>query len=239
MTIYLTQLTDDLQFFPPVETALTDPDGLLAIGGDLTPQRIYNAYRHGIFPWFSVGDPFLWWSPSQRAIIQAGEVHISKSMKRFINKKRLSITINHCFESVIKACAKPRATQAETWISQEMIEAYIALHQLGFAHSIEVWHEGNLVGGLYGVCVGKTFCGESMFSQMDNCSKVAFIALNQHFKLAGGKLIDCQMQTGHLKSLGVQTSSRADFINNLLETKDKSIAPDCWNNQQITIKFTR
>ncbi|GLS90305.1 leucyl/phenylalanyl-tRNA--protein transferase [Psychromonas marina] len=239
MTIYLPQLTDDPQFFPNVEKALQEPDGLLAIGGDLSPQRIFNAYRNGIFPWFSAGEPLLWWSPSERATIIAGEVHVSKSMKRFINKNHMSITVNHCFSSVISACAMPRATQAETWISEQMIDAYIELHRMGFAHSIEVWHEKKLVGGLYGVCVGQTFCGESMFSQMDNSSKIAFIALNQHFQQAGGKIIDCQMQTGHLKSLGVQTSCRDSFIQNLMVTKDEAIKTTCWDQQQIKIQLTK
>jgi len=236
MTIYLPPLSNDLALFPEVSQALTSPDGLLAIGGDLKPQRIINAYRQGIFPWFSAGEPLLWWSPSERATLTAGNVHISKSMKRFINKNNMTITVNHSFQSVIAACAKPRKSQAETWISQEMINAYTKLHQLGFAHSIEVWYEEKLVGGLYGICVGKTFCGESMFSQMTNSSKLAFIALNQHFNAAGGILIDCQMQTDHLKSLGVQKCSRSTFIGILQKNKDERLKKGCWNKQPIDIK---
>lgn len=238
MTIYLPPLRDDVSWFPNVSQALKSPDGLLAIGGDLTPKRIINAYRNGIFPWFSPGEPFLWWSPTERATIAAGDVHISKSMKRFINKQNMTITVNHCFESVIAACAQPRETQAETWISKEMIASYIQLHHLGFAHSIEVWYQETLVGGLYGICVGKTFCGESMFSQMNNSSKLAFIALNQHFKKAGGQIIDCQMQTAHLKSLGVQSCTRNEFINSLKETKDQSLHQDCWHKKQIYIQLS-
>ena len=176
MTIYLPQLSDVPRLFPDVEQALSDPDGLLALGGDLTPERIINAYRQGIFPWFNTGEPLLWWSPSERATIAANSVHISKSMKRFINKRSMTVTINHCFSKVIDACAQPRAAQPETWISQEMMDAYIKLHELGLAHSVEVWSEGKLVGGLYGLSVGQTFCGESMFSHMNNSSKLAFIA---------------------------------------------------------------
>ena len=237
MTIYLPQLTDDPLFFPSVDNALSDPDGLLAMGGDLNPERIKNAYRRGIFPWFSEGDPLLWWSPSQRATITAGEVHISKSMKRFINKKQMNITLNYCFSEVITACSQPRVSQAETWITQDMINAYIELHRLGFAHSIEVWSDDKLVGGLYGICVGQTFCGESMFSQMNNSSKLAFIALNQHFKTMGGKIIDCQMQTEHLQSLGVNAVSREAFIKNLTATKDETLINGCWDKQPLKLKM--
>lgn len=235
MTIYLPQLSDDPALFPDTEEALSDPDGLLAMGGDLSPERIVCAYQQGIFPWFSEGEPLLWWSPSERATIAAGAVHISKSMKRFINKTDLSITLNQHFPAVIKACAAPRASQAETWITQQMMDAYITLHKLGFAHSVEVWKGEKLVGGLYGICVGKTFCGESMFSHTNNSSKLAFIALNQHFKSAGGTLIDCQMQTDHLQSLGVKTTSRADFIDHITKYKQHSLAKECWKKQNIIL----
>ncbi|MCP4320293.1 MAG: leucyl/phenylalanyl-tRNA--protein transferase [Alteromonadales bacterium] len=238
MTIYLPQLGEDASYFPNIDEALAEPDGLLAMGGDLSPQRIISAYRNGIFPWFSEGEPLLWWSPSERATICPGNVHISKSMKRFINKNHMSITLNHSFSEVITACAKPRVTQAETWITNEMIDAYIKLHKLGLAHSIEVWFEDELVGGLYGICVGQTFCGESMFSQMNNSSKLAFIALNQHFQANGGKLIDCQMQTEHLKSLGVNALSRADFKSNLLLTRDSILNKGCWDKQPLSVKTT-
>jgi len=239
MTIYLPQLSNDRSLFPNVEQALQDPDGLLAMGGDLSPERIITAYRNGIFPWFSAGEPLLWWSPSERATIDAGDVHISKSMKRFINKRTLTVTLNKCFSEVILACAQPRATQAETWISQEMIDAYSKLHKLGLAHSIEVWSEDDLVGGLYGISVGETFCGESMFSQINNASKLAFIALNQHFQSVGGKLIDCQMQTKHLQRLGVNTSPRSTFIKQLNAGKDKILTRDCWKQQSLPIHILK
>lgn len=235
MTIYLPPLSDDLHLFPNVEQALTDPDGLLAMGGDLNPQRIFNAYRNGIFPWFSAGEPILWWSPSERATLSPDDLHISKSMKRFINKQSMKITVNHCFKQVVAACAQPRVTQSETWISKEMSDAYVELHKLGVAHSIEVWFEEKLVGGLYGVCVGKIFCGESMFSQMNNSSKLAFIALNQHFKKMGGTVIDCQMQTPHLESLGVKITSRAAFIEKLTANREQPVNKGCWDKQSILI----
>ena len=235
MTIYLPQLSDNRRLFPNVEQALEDPDGLLAMGGDLSPERIISAYRNGIFPWYSAGEPLLWWSPSERATIVVGDVHISKSMKRFINKNAMTITLNHCFSEVIKACAQPRGTQAETWISAEMMDAYIKLHKLGLAHSIEVWCNNKLVGGLYGISVGELFCGESMFSQINNASKLAFIALNRHFQSVGGKIIDCQMQTAHLQSLGVKSTPRARFITQLNTGRDTILKHGCWDKQPLTV----
>lgn len=237
MPIYLPQLSDDPRLFPDLQHALTEPDGLLAMGGDLSVQRIENAYYNGIFPWFSKGDPILWWSPSERATIEAGNVHISRSMKRFIKKTNMTITVNNDFLSVINACAQPRATQQETWITQDMIDAYYNLHQAGIAHSIEVWHEQLLVGGLYGLCIGQLFCGESMFSTMDNSSKIAFIALNQHLKTHSAKLIDCQMQTNHLSSLGVNALSRENFLVSLRQLRDKPVKTSCWDKQPIIINI--
>ncbi|WP_413698990.1 leucyl/phenylalanyl-tRNA--protein transferase [Psychromonas sp. KJ10-10] len=237
MPIYLPQLGDDPTLFPDLKEALADPDGLLAMGGDLSVERISNAYHRGIFPWFSQGDPILWWSPSERATIQAGQVHISRSMKRLIKKMSMTVTVNHDFLSVINACAKPRATQKETWITQDMIDAYYKLHLAGIAHSIEVWHEQKLVGGLYGLCIGQLFCGESMFSTMDNSSKIAFIALNQHFKSYSGKEIDCQMQTSHLHSLGVSALTREQFLTTLAKLRGQSVKTGCWDKQPIHIKL--
>ena len=238
MTIYLPELTDDKSYFPDTREALDDPDGLLAMGGDLTPTRIFNAYHQGIFPWYSDGQPILWWSPKSRALIEAGTCHISKSMRREINKNRFTITVNKAFNDVINRCAAPRDTQAGTWITDSMTKAYIALHEQGHCHSIEVWENEQLVGGLYGVCVGSVFCGESMFSTVNNSSKIAFIALNQHFNKHGGTLIDCQMQTSHLSSLGVKTRPREDFIRYLkedLSNNNKRLHEDCWQQQVIRV----
>ena len=236
MTIYLTELSPKNNLFPNVNTALKEPDGLLAIGGNLMPERIISAYRNGIFPWFSDDQPILWWSPSERATISPSQCHISKSMKRLINKQRFTITINHAFSQVIEACSQPREAQAETWITASIQQAYINLHKLDFAHSVEVWNGKQLVGGLYGVCVGSYFCGESMFSKENNASKLAFIALCQHLEKYNGQRIDCQMQTKHLQSLGVRGQSREEFIEELTRFKSVSINKACWEKQIIIVK---
>lgn len=235
MTIYIPELPINNHIFPETNLALSDPDGLLAMGGDLNPQRIIAAYRQGIFPWFSEGQPILWWSPSQRATIKPKLVHISRSMKKIISKNHFSLSVNRAFDDVIYACAAPRGNQDETWITFDMIAAYQQLHQQGVAHSIEVWSGSKLVGGLYGLCIGGVFCGESMFSKEDNGSKVAFIALCQHFDRFSGQLIDCQILTQHLQSLGVRNASRENFINNLKQYKNIKIDKRCWEKQAIFI----
>ncbi|MCG6201329.1 leucyl/phenylalanyl-tRNA--protein transferase [Psychromonas antarctica] len=236
MTIYIPELPLDNSLFPNVNSALSEPDGLLAMGGDLNPQRIINAYNQGIFPWFSEGDPILWWSPSKRAIIKPAFCHISRSMKKVLTNSTFTVTINHAFLEVITNCAQPRHYQAETWISAAMIDAYSKLHQQGFAHSIEVWQGHQLVGGLYGVCIGRLFCGESMFSKVSNSSKIAFIALNQHLSRFSETVIDCQLQSSHLQSLGVQEVSREEFITNLQKCRNKKLNEDCWQRQAFFFK---
>ena len=233
MTKQLFALSSDNIIFPDPANALDEPDGLLAIGGDLSIPRLFNAYQHAIFPWFSQGEPILWWSPSERAIIQPEQVHISKSMAKFIRSTTLKVTINHAFSAVIKACAHPRKTQAETWISPAIQQAYQNLHQQGLAHSIEVWDAEILVGGLYGVNVGGVFCGESMFHTQTNASKLAFISLCQHISSYQGQLIDCQMVTAHLTSLGVHPCSRQQFIYHLNRFKNITVENDCWKAQRI------
>ena len=235
MPIYIPELNDNQALFPDINDALDIPDGLLAMGGDLSPERIINAYHNGIFPWFSDGDPILWWSPSKRATIKPGCCHISTSMKKLLKRKKFSVTVNHAFSQVITNCAAPRAYQAETWITDAMVAAYIKLHQQGFAHSIEIWQEQKLVGGLYGLCVGALFCGESMFSSVSNCSKIAFIALNQHLQRFQGKLIDCQMQTAHLRSMGVEEISRGQFMTELIKYREQKTDKGCWKSQEISI----
>ncbi|MDA7746533.1 leucyl/phenylalanyl-tRNA--protein transferase [Psychromonas sp.] len=230
----LTALSEtDIQF-PNPEKALDEPDGLLAIGGDLSPSRLLNAYQHAIFPWFSEGDPILWWSPSERAVIVPQNIYISKSMARFIRQTTLTVTINYAFEAVINACSLPRKTQAGTWISPAIKRAYQTLHELGHAHSIEVWNESQLVGGLYGVNIGGVFCGESMFHTQTNASKFAFISLCQHFALNNGGLIDCQMMTPHLQSLGVKANTRDDFIKQLKQYKSTKLLSQCWVRKKLT-----
>jgi leucyl/phenylalanyl-tRNA--protein transferase len=236
MTIYIPELPINDHIFPQTNSALSEPDGLLAMGGDLNPQRIMSAYRHGIFPWFSDGQPILWWSPSQRAIIKPDLVHIGRNMKKIISKKDFSISVNFAFDDVIDACAAPRGNQDETWITFDMIAAYQQLHQQGVAHSIEVWRDNKLVGGLYGLCIGSVFCGESMFSKEDNSSKIAFIALCQHFDRFKGQLIDCQILTKHLQNFAVQNASRENFINYLNQYKNINIDKKCWDKQTVFIK---
>lgn len=235
MPIYIPELTDNKASFPDINDALDNPDGLLAMGGDLTPQRIINAYFNGIFPWFSDGDPILWWSPSKRAILRPEFCHISTSMQKLLKSNQFSVTVNRAFSEVIKSCAAPRAYQAETWITNTIMAAYIKLHQQGVAHSIEVWQEQKLVGGLYGICVGAVFCGESMFSTVSNSSKVAFIALNQHLQRFQGRFIDCQMQTAHLQSMGVEEISREQYITELVRYRRQNINKGCWDTQIISV----
>ncbi len=207
--------------FPDPNTALLSPNGLLAVGGDLSPGRLLAAYRQGIFPWFNPGEPILWWSPDPRAVLFLDQLKISRSLAKFIRQNvcedigqdirhdQLQVTFNHDFNQVIGGCATARK---DTWITPEMITAYTSLHQLGHAHSVEVWQQDKLVGGLYGVRVGKVFCGESMFSLVSNASKVAMVHLVARLKTAGCVLIDCQLANPHLMSLGATTIPRAQFI---------------------------
>jgi leucyl/phenylalanyl-tRNA---protein transferase len=200
------------QPFPAVETALDEPNGLLAAGGDLSPARLIDAYRHGIFPWFSHGDPILWWSPDPRMVFDTGNVHISTRLRRWLRNCRWTIAADLDFNGVIQACAKPRPTQPTTWITQEMMDAYNALHALGYAHSIEVYEEARLVGGIYGVAVGRMFFGESMFSAQTNGSKVALIALCAGLRRWGFPLVDAQVVSAHLESMGAKELPRSQFI---------------------------
>lgn len=211
-------LADELALaFPPVEQALTDEDanGLLCAGGDLRPERLIKAYQSGIFPWYSDGEPILWWSPDPRAVIFSDDIHISRSTQRTLNKGTFEIRHNTAFAQVLQGCAAPRAQQAETWILPEMMQAYTELHQMGHAHSYECWHQGQLVGGVYGIKVNSVFCGESMYSTMNNASKAALIHIAQ---LPEYRLIDCQIPNPHLLSLGATTISRAAFTQLLKET---------------------
>lgn len=201
-------LPDDELIFP--DPALADADGLLAIGGDLRPDRLLLAYANGIFPWFSEDDPILWYSPHERCVIFPGRIRISKSMKKIIRDEVFDITLNQAFPDVIRACATvPRHGQQGTWITHEMEKAYVELHRKGFAHSIEVWQHGRLAGGLYGVKMNGVFCGESMFSKVSNASKTALIFLAEQMDL---ELIDCQLPNEHLMSLGAEMIGRSEFI---------------------------
>lgn len=203
-------LTNEISF-PPVENA--DENGFLAFGGDLQPERLLVAYKKGIFPWYNEEDPICWWSPDPRFVLFPDQLRISKSMKQVIRNEKFKFTINNAFEQVIRACSSVERKDANgTWINEDMIEAYINLHRLGYAISAEAWHAGQLVGGLYGVRMGKVFFGESMFSVMSNASKFAFIDLVRQLESEGIKLIDCQMHTAHLESLGAVMIPRKEFI---------------------------
>ncbi len=198
-------------FFPPVSEA--DEEGILAIGGDLDPERLKLAYKSGIFPWFNEGEPILWWSPDPRMVLFPDELIVSKSMRNILNRKQFKVTFNQSFEGVISNCQNiKRDGQNGTWISNEMIDAYCKLNEQGIAKSVEVWQDEVLVGGLYGIDLGHVFCGESMFSKVSNASKVAFIALVQYLKEANYKLLDCQVHNSHLESLGCREIDREAFI---------------------------
>lgn len=207
----LTWLQRDSLDFPPLNKALREPNGLLAAGGDLRPERLIQAYRHGCFPWFQDGQPILWWSPDPRTVLLPDALHISRSLTKVLRQGRYQVTFDQAFSAVICACAAPRSYATETWITSPMQEAYLALHERGVAHSVEVWRDNELVGGLYGLAMGQLFFGESMFSRADNASKVGFVTLIERLRAWGFVLIDCQMPTEHLLSLGAQTISRAEF----------------------------
>ena len=203
-------LTDKL-IFPPVEN--TDEKGLLAIGGDLSTERLKLAYKNGIFPWFNVDSVILWWCPDPRMVLFPEKINISKSMRKVMKSGQFRLTKNTCFEEVLNQCATvKRVDQEGTWITDDMKEAYMKLHQKGFAKSYEVWKDDNLVGGLYGIDLGHVFCGESMFSTSPNASKFAFINLAQELKNKNYDLIDCQLYTKHLESLGAEEINRKEFL---------------------------
>lgn len=199
--------------FPPLQQALKDPNGLIAIGGDLTADRLLAAYRQGIFPWFSPGEPILWWSPDPRMVLFPATLSIGRSLRKVIQQQPFDIRFNTAFEAVINACAAtPRPDQPGTWITDEIITAYTQLHRLGYAHSVEAWQHGQLVGGCYGVKIGRMFYGESMFHHVSNASKVAFAHLVQWLNTQQVGMIDCQMHTPLLASFGAYEIPRDQFI---------------------------
>ncbi|WP_373974754.1 leucyl/phenylalanyl-tRNA--protein transferase [Chitinibacter sp. SCUT-21] len=201
--------------FPPLATALNEPNGLLAAGGDLAPGRVLAAYRRGIFPWFMPGEPILWWSPSPRMVLYPNELHIHRSLAKVLRNKPYRVTFDTAFRDVMQGCAEPRGAETGTWISPEMLEAYVALHEAGYAHSFECWMGDELVGGLYGMAIGKMFYGESMFARRADASKIAFVHAVQWLSAQGFGLIDCQMYTDHLARFGAREISRDDFIEQL------------------------
>jgi leucyl/phenylalanyl-tRNA---protein transferase len=197
--------------FPPVSKALKAPNGLLCAGGDLSPERIVDAYSHGIFPWFSEGDPILCWSPDPRMVLFPGELKVSRSLRKAVARGAYETRVDTAFRDVMEACAEPRDGQGGTWIVPEMVEAYTRLHELGFVHSVESWLDGELAGGLYGMALGKVFFGESMFARAPDASKVALVKLVERLRADGFRVIDCQQATPHLASLGAREIPRKAF----------------------------
>ncbi|GAD79329.1 leucyl/phenylalanyl-tRNA--protein transferase [Vibrio ezurae] len=234
MTLYLPELNSNDTHFPDPSLALTEPNGLLALGGDLSINRLRSAYRHGIFPWFSEGEPILWWSPSPRAVFIPETFSPARSLIKFQRKHAYTVTINHATEQLIELCASSRPEE-ETWITDEMIEAYQQLAIAGHCHSVEVWQDGTLIGGLYGVSVGKVFCGESMVSTRTNASKIALWYFCQHFLKHGGKLIDCQIMNPHLASLGAIEIPRTEFQDYLLTSRDLTMNKECYTPQPLQL----
>lgn len=217
-------LTREL-YFPSVE--YSSPDGLLAVGGDLSPERLMLAYRNGIFPWFEDDEPILWWCPPQRMVLFFDELKVSKSMRNILNRNMFTVTFNTAFRDVILNCRNiEREGQYGTWITNEMVEAYCRLHELGIARSFEVWQDGELVGGLYGIDLGHVFCGESMFSKVPNASKVAFITLARQLQKENYKLLDCQVHNPHLESLGAREIDREEFLDILLNSPESEEYPE-------------
>ena len=204
--------------FPPVAKALESPNGLLCAGADLSPERLVEAYRHGIFPWFSEGDPILWWSPDPRMVLFPAELRVSRSLGRRVDRGAYETRVDTAFREVIEACAGPREGQSGTWIVPEMVDAYVRLHELGFAHSVESWRDGRLEGGLYGVALGQVFFGESMFTHAPDASKVALVKLVERLSRDGCRVIDCQQATRHLASLGAREIPRKAFAQLLKES---------------------
>jgi leucyl/phenylalanyl-tRNA---protein transferase len=203
------------QVFPDVSLALREPDGLLAVGGDLSSARILAAYRRGIFPWYSDEQPILWWSPDPRTVLFPANLKVSRSLRKALNQRHFRLTMDRAFDAVIRACAEPRAQSFGTWITREMSKAYCDLHREGFAHSVECWQGEQLAGGLYGIAIGRVFFGESMFSRESNASKVAFCQLVRQLSAWDFGLVDCQIYSSHLASLGAEEIPRSRFVQHL------------------------
>ncbi len=227
---------DDAESFPDPRRALSEPNGLLAFGGDLSPQRLLAAYRRGIFPWFGEDDPILWWSPDPRCVFRSEELRPNRSLRRLLTRQAWRVSFDQAFSEVIRACAAPRGDGHGTWIVPAMIEAYEALHARGQAHSVEVWEDGRLVGGLYGVAVGRLFCGESMFSRASGGSKVALHALAQLLRSWEFPLLDAQVSNPHLLSLGAHELPRESFLREAAELVRHPDRPGHWAEQQVDLQ---
>lgn len=221
--------------FPPVELALREPDGLLAVGGGLEPERLLNAYRHGIFPWYSEGQPILWWSPDPRCVMRPGQVHAGTRLRRYLRASPAALTFNRRFGEVIRACAAPRRDLQGTWITPGIVDAFERLHAEGWAHSIEVTRNSDLIGGIYGLVIGGIFFGESMFSRETNASKFAMLGLSHVLRRREFELIDCQVESAHLKTLGAITLPRRDFADILKSACDPPVPFDNWPGSPISV----
>ena len=225
-------LDPDYIAVPPVDTALTDPNGLLAVGGALTPEWLLTAYSQGIFPWYEDDQPILWWSPDPRLVLRPEQLHISRSLRKLLRKHSLRATLDSEFEAVVSACAEPRRESAGTWITDAMREAYCRFHAAGYAHSVEVWDGDELAGGLYGVAIGHIFFGESMFSRQPDASKVAIVYLCRQLQRWGFRLIDCQVSSPHLLTLGAREISRAEFQRELQDNETVATRLGSWQFDQ-------
>jgi leucyl/phenylalanyl-tRNA--protein transferase len=227
------KIGNNLFEFPNPESALTEPNGLLAMGGDLSPQTLLSAYTQGIFPWYSQGEPIMWWSPDPRLILYFSDFKISKSFQKTLNKNNYSVTCDHDFEQVIHHCAQIPSRLNHTWITKEMIEAYVDLHKLGIAHSIEVWaaepNKSTLIGGLYGLSIGQAFFGESMFSLEKDCSKIALYYLTQFLSQQNFTWLDCQVPSEHLMTLGAKIMPRREFLDLLKQTLTLPTPNSTWH----------
>ena len=221
-------LDPDRIAFPPGETAFDEPPGLLAAGGALSPEWLEAAYAHGIFPWFDDDSPILWWCPEPRAVIRPGEARVGRTLRRRLKRDDYTVTLDTAFDAVIAACAAPREPGGGTWITADMVDAYRVLHRRGTAHSVEVWIDGALAGGLYGVALGRCFFGESMFTRVTDASKIAFVHLLGQLGAWGFPLVDCQMPNPHLDRLGVHTMDRATFLDEIEDLVHRPPVPGPW-----------
>ncbi|MBU2112242.1 MAG: leucyl/phenylalanyl-tRNA--protein transferase [Gammaproteobacteria bacterium] len=235
MAIYLPELAAHDVEFPPLQRALCQPDGLLAMGGDLSVPRLISAYSQAIFPWFSHGDPILWWSPSVRAVFAPGSLTLNRSLRKQLARNQFSFSVNQAFSRVIRQCAAPRAKQPGSWILPQMQQAYIALHQQGYAHSIEVWQHAELVGGLYGVQIGSLFCGESMFNLKPDTAKLALVMLQQHLQQLADGWIDCQLPNPFLLQLGATPMTRDNYLNLLHQQAVQILPAQHWHSRRLQL----
>lgn len=220
----------DMDAFPAPHLALDEPNGLLAAGGDLRPERLLSAYRRGIFPWYERGQPILWWCPNPRAVLFPSALRVSRSLRRVVRRQAFRITADTAFDPVIEACAAPRRYASGTWITDEMAAAYRRLHVLGWAHSFEAWRDGELAGGLYGVAIGRVFFGESMFARVTDASKTAFVSAVAYLEARGFELIDCQIASAHLESFGAIDLSRSRFLKLLKALCREARRPGSWTS---------